>query len=188
MKFVAFMSVLSDLHSNKPGRWRPGWRVAIGASIVIYAIVTASILSNADIEAVHFRIDMTRFVESGLPLQIHVISAVTTFMIGALLLSGLPKGTTTHRRLGWLWVTTMASTAISSFFLTGLNGGSFSVIHGLSAWTIIVVPFAVAAARRHDVKRHASAMRGMFLGGMAIAGLFTFLPGRLMWHLFFTVS
>jgi len=104
-----------------------------------------------------------------------------------ILLSKLPKGTQIHRRLGWLWVLCMASTAISSFFLVGLNGNQFSWIHGLSAWTIIILPFAVVAARRHNVKSHARHMRGMFLGGMLIAGLFTFLPGRLMWSLFFTI-
>jgi uncharacterized membrane protein len=30
-------------------------------------------------------------------------------------------------------------------------------------------------------------MTGMFMGGLVIAGLFSFLPGRLMWHLFFAV-
>jgi len=30
-------------------------------------------------------------------------------------------------------------------------------------------------------------MTGMFTGGMLIAGLFTFLPGRLMWDLFFAM-
>ena len=30
-------------------------------------------------------------------------------------------------------------------------------------------------------------MTGIFVGGMLIAGLFSFLPGRTMWHLFFAV-
>jgi uncharacterized membrane protein len=29
---------------------------------------------------------------------------------------------------------------------------------------------------------HQRAMTGMFLGGMVIAGAFTFFPGRLMWR------
>jgi len=170
-------------------RWKPGWKTAVIASVLIYAFVSMQIFSNAgaSLEDLRFRIDMTPFLESKLPLQIHVVSAVTTFMIGALLLSGLPKGTSTHRRLGWLWVITMLSTAISSFFMTGLSGHSYSVIHGLSAWTVIILPFAVVAARRHNVKKHSKEMRSMFLGGMVIAGLFSFLPGRMMWQMFFTV-
>ena len=44
---------------------------------------------------------------------------------------------------------------------------------------------AVYAARRHRVAAHRRAMTGMFVGGLIVAGAFTFLPGRLMWAIFF---
>ena len=59
-------------------------------------------------------------------------------------------------------------------------------IHALSAWTMIGLPFGVAAIRRRDVKKHRHTMTGMFVGAIVIAGLFSFLPGRLMWEIFFT--
>lgn len=183
---MSSISFLSDLNTPGKGRWRPGWKVIVAGAGIGYTVFALMILSTVD-TPVQFRIDLSPLAESDLPLQIHVASAISTFLIGLYLLSGLPKGTKTHRRLGWAWVTAMASTAISSFFLIGLNGNSFSWIHGLSAWTVIILPFAVVAARRHDVKRHAKHMREMFLGGMLIAGLFSFLPGRMMWNLFFTV-
>ena len=166
---------------------QPSWQTVILIAFAIYAGISWLILSNADISNLRFRIDITPLITSSLALKIHVASALVTFAIGLLLLSGLPKGTKTHKRLGWTWSVFMASTAISSFLLVGLNGGHFSWIHGLSAWTIIVLPFALVAARRHDVKSHAKHMRGMFLGGMIIAGLFSFLPGRTMWYIFFAV-
>lgn len=184
---MSSVSFLSDLNTPGKPRWKPGWRTAVFASLAGYAFISFKTLEGVE-NPVRFRIDVTPLLESALPLQIHVASAITTFLVGLYLLSGLPKGTATHKRLGWLWVSTMASTAISSFFLIGLNGHAMSWIHGLSAWTIIILPFAVVAARRHNVKSHAGHMRGMFLGGMLIAGLFSFLPGRMMWHLFFTVS
>ena len=183
---MSTVSFLSDLNTPGKGRWRPGWKVGVGVSLMIYTVITYLVLSGVD-DPVRFRFDMSPLAESSLPLQIHVASAISTFLVGLYLLSGLPKGTKTHRRIGWLWVTTMAITAVSSFFLVGLNGNTYSWIHGLSAWTVIMLPFGVVAARRHNVKSHASNMRGMFLGGMLIAGLFSFLPGRMMWHLFFTV-
>jgi len=79
----------------------------------------------------------------------------------------------------------MSVTAISSFFITGLMGSSYSPIHALSAWTMIGLPFGIAAIRRRDVQQHRRSMTGMFVGGMVVAGLFSFLPGRLMWHIFF---
>ncbi len=73
------------------------------------------------------------------------------------------------------------------FFLIGLNGHHLSWIHGLSGWPIIVLPFPVAAARRHDVQSRAKHMRGMVLGGLLISGLFSFPRGRTLWSLFFTI-
>lgn len=166
---------------------QPSWQKIILIALAVYAGISWLILNGSDTSNLRFRIDVTPLLASVPILQIHVISALTTFAIGILLLLGLPKGTTTHKRLGWTWSAFMASTAISSFFLVGLNGGHFSFIHGLSAWIIIILPFGLLAARRHNVTSHAKHMRGMFFGGMVIAGLFSFLPGRLMWHIFFAI-
>jgi uncharacterized membrane protein len=40
-------------------------------------------------------------------------------------------------------------------------------------------------ARRHAVERHRRTMIGIFTGGLVIAGLFTFLPGRIMHSVMF---
>jgi uncharacterized membrane protein len=117
-------------------------------------------------------------------IQLHVAAAMTALMIGVVLLAGV-KGSRLHRVLGWTWVLAMAATAISSFFIRQLNPGGLSLIHLLSGWTVIALPMAVHAARRHRVQAHRRAMTGMFVGGLIVAGLFTFLPGRLMWAVFF---
>lgn len=159
----------------------------LSVAISVYLVLSYFLLRDVDLSGFRMRLDVSPLLAGTIALQIHVASAITTFAIGLFLLSGLPKGTRLHRRLGWSWVVFMASTAISSFFLVGLNGNHMSWIHGLSAWTVIILPFAVVAARRHDVKSHAKHMRGMFLGGMLVAGLFSFLPGRMMWSLFFAL-
>jgi uncharacterized membrane protein len=87
--------------------------------------------------------------------------------------------------LGWTWVVAMGATAVSSLFIRAINPGAFSLIHLLSGWTIVALPMAVYAARRHRVAAHRRAMTGMFVGGLILAGLFAFLPGRLMWAVFF---
>lgn len=119
--------------------------------------------------------------------QIHVAAALTALAIGIVLLIGV-KGNRLHRTLGWTWVLAMATTAVSSFFIHRLNPGGpggFSLIHLLSGWTVIALPMAVHAARRHRIADHRRAMTGMFVGGLIVAGAFTFLPGRLMWAIFF---
>lgn len=116
-------------------------------------------------------------------IQIHVAAALTALVIGTVLLLGV-KGNTLHRALGWTWVVAMGTTAVSSFFIQQLNPGGFSFIHLLSGWTVIGLPMAVYAARRHRVHIHRRAMTGMFVGGLIVAGLLTFLPDRLMWEIF----
>lgn len=92
------------------------------------------------------QLDVTPSFNTAPQIQVHVASAILSFLTGLYLLSGWLKGTTTHWRLGWIWVIALASTAISSSFLIGLNGHSVNLIHGLSAWTIIILPFAVFVA------------------------------------------
>lgn len=117
-------------------------------------------------------------------IKVHLAAAIATFLIGAVLMLG-PKGTIPHRTLGWTWAVTMGITAVSSLFIRQVNHGDFSLIHALSGWTIIGLPMAVYAARRRDIKRHRKAMTGMYVGGMFFAGGLAFLPGRIMWAVFF---
>jgi len=95
------------------------------------------------------------------------------------------RGDWLHRRLGWIWVGAMGLTALLTFGIRGLNGGSLSFIHILSAWTLIQVPLIVWAARGHQIARHRAAVRGMVTGALVIAGIFTFPFGRLLGHWLF---
>jgi uncharacterized membrane protein len=156
------------------------------AGLAIFALVSKAILDGEGVTTLRMRIDLSPLAEASPVLQAHIAGALTSFVIGCALLLGV-KGRAFHRVLGYAWVVSMSITAVSSFFLTGLNGHSYSFIHLLSGWTVIVLPMALAAARRRDIRKHSKEMTGMFVGGMLIAGLFSFLPGRMMWHLFFTV-
>jgi len=86
-----------------------------------------------------------------------------------------------HRTIGFVWVGLMAVVCLSSFFIHQLRiWGPWSPIHLLSIFTLIMLPFAVWAAHRHNVTRHRMTMIGIFSGALVVAGLFTFLPGRIM--------
>jgi len=119
-----------------------------------------------------------------LVVRLHVTAATTALLIGVGLMWG-PKGTTIHRAFGWTWVIAMMTVAISSFFIHTINPGGFSPIHALSAYVAIGVPMGVAFARRHNIRAHRRMMTGNFLFGLIVAGAFTFVPGRLMWTVFF---
>jgi uncharacterized membrane protein len=113
-------------------------------------------------------------------IQAHAFAAMAAFAVGVVQLAA-PKGTLPHRTVGWLWVALMTVVAVSSAFIHGMRlWGPFSPIHLLSIFTLIVLPVAVWRAHRHDVRSHRMAMVGLFGGALVIAGLLTFLPGRIM--------
>lgn len=90
------------------------------------------------------------------------------------------RGDRLHRRLGWVWVSSMALTAVLTFWIRGLNQGSLSLIHILSAWTLVQVPVIVWSARAHNHRRHRNSVRGMVTGALLIAGIFTFPFDRML--------
>ena len=95
------------------------------------------------------------------------------------------KGDTRHRVLGYVWVAAMAGTALLSFWMRYTNHGQFSFIHIISAWTLIQVPLIVVRARRHEIRKHRRAVRGMVAGALLVAGFFTFPFDRLLGHWLF---
>ena len=118
-------------------------------------------------------------------IQIHAFAAMSAFALGVVQLSA-PKGTLPHRTMGWIWVTLMLIVSISAFFIHQLRvWGQWSPIHLLAIFTLVMLPFAVIAARRHDVPGHRRAMLGLFVGALVIAGIFTFYPGRIMYEVVF---
>ena len=118
-------------------------------------------------------------------IKLHAFPAMAAFALGVVQLSG-PKGTGVHRTLGWLWVVLMLVICISAFWIHQLRlWGPWSPIHLLAIFTLVMLPLAVWAAHRHAVDRHRRAMTGLFAGALLIAGLFTFVPGRIMYKVVF---
>jgi uncharacterized membrane protein len=108
------------------------------------------------------------------------VHAMAAFALGVVQFAA-PKGTLPHRTVGWIWVSLMAIVAASSFWIHEIRLlGPWSPIHLLSILVLAMLPVAVIAARGHNVSGHRKTMIGIFSGGLIIAGLFTFLPGRIM--------
>lgn len=113
-------------------------------------------------------------------IQIHAFAAMSAFVLG-LVQFAAPKGTLPHRTIGWIWVLLMLVVSITAFFIHEIRlWGPWSPIHLLAIFTLVMLPFGVWHARRHSVQSHRFTMIGIFTGGLVIAGLFTFVPGRIM--------
>jgi uncharacterized membrane protein len=118
-------------------------------------------------------------------IKLHAVAAMAAFALGIVQLSA-PKGTIPHRTIGWIWVALMLAVSISAFWIHQLRiWGPWSPIHLLAIFTLIMLPLAVWYARRHAVEHHRWTMIGIFVGALVVAGIFTFVPGRIMYAVAF---
>jgi uncharacterized membrane protein len=109
-------------------------------------------------------------------IAIHLVSVLLAFVLGAALLTRRIKGDRWHRTAGWSWVLLMLSAALSSLWIPGFM--RLSWIHVFTALTLISLPLGVIRARRGDIQGHGRTMTGLFVGGLVIAGVLAFAPGR----------
>lgn len=119
------------------------------------------------------------------PIPLHAFAAIAAFVLGIAQFA-LPKGTLPHRTRGWIWVGLMAAVAASSFWIHELRmWGPWSPIHLLSIGTLAFLVVGVMHAHRHRVQSHKWTMAGLFGGALIVAGIFTFVPGRIMYEVVF---
>jgi len=119
-------------------------------------------------------------LEAAQPIPLHAFAAMGAFVLGIVQFAA-PKGTLPHRTVGWIWVGLMAAVSISSFWIYGIRlWGRWSPIHLISIFTPIMLVLGVWFARRHNVRGHKITMISIFFGALVIAGIFTFVPGRVM--------
>ena len=119
-----------------------------------------------------------------LVIQIHIWTGCIALALG-IVMWARPKGTRGHKLIGRAFLVLMLITAITAIFIRLINDGKFSFIHIFVPITFLGVWQAVYHIRRGNLKRHKSAVKGMFFGALLIPGVLSFLPGRLMWHAIF---
>lgn len=122
--------------------------------------------------------DITRHPE----VALHLFAALGALALGLFILFGR-KGSGTHRWMGRTWVLLMGTAALSSAFIRGgelPNLHGFSPIHALTLFVLWQLPRGIAFARQGNLVAHRKTMRGLYIGGCIVAGLFTLMPGRFL--------
>lgn len=128
--------------------------------------------------------DIIPLLNASLMIQIHVFCALLSMILVPVMLLRR-KGDRLHKLIGRIWVLAMGLTALSSFAITEIRiVGPFSPIHGLSILTLYSLVAAILTARQGRIEAHKGHMLGA-MTGLVGAGVFTFLPGRLMSTTFF---
>jgi len=118
-------------------------------------------------------------------IQLHVAAAMLAFVLGGFVLFRR-KGDRLHRLGGRIWVGLMVAVCVTSFFIHTIRTfGIWSPIHLLSVGTLFSLGWAIWQVRRRNIASHRFTMQGTYLGALVIAGIFTFLPGRIMYEVLF---
>ena len=113
-------------------------------------------------------------------IQVHAFGAMLAFVL-ALVQFAMTKGTTLHRAIGYVWITTMLIVALSSFLIHGIRlVGPFGPIHILSIVTIFSAIAAVSHARAGRIRAHRINILILFWAALVGAGVFAFVPPRIM--------
>jgi len=125
------------------------------------------------------------FFDASLPIQIHLISAIESIIIGpfVLLRSRRDKW---HKALGYIWVTNMFLAAASSLFIhENPMFGPFSPIHLLSVLTLWGLVETVRHAKNRNIVAHKQTVKTLYVAALGGAGVLAFLPGRILNVTFF---
>jgi len=128
--------------------------------------------------------NIVAFLETPLHIQIHALAAIAALVVGAVQLLA-PKGNVPHKILGMVFVVLMLTAALTALFITKIFPGSFSPIHLFIPLTLVSLYHLIRTARANDGKAHKKKVLGLYFGALILPGLFTFLPERLMYQVFF---
>lgn len=115
----------------------------------------------------------------------HFVTIFPAFMLGTLLLFK-QKGTIAHRVVGYVYVALVSISCMVSLLMPASVGPSvaehFGFLHLLSVWVLFAFFQAIRSVKQGDISSHASWMKGVYVGGLIVAGAFTLLPGRMLHH------
>ena len=114
-------------------------------------------------------------------IQFHVVGAMIALIVGPFVLFRRRRDGW-HRKLGYVWTVSMALVAVSGLMIpSGAPWiGPFGPIHTLSLVTLWGIGEGLYHVYRRDFAKHRAAMQSVWFGAAGIAGVLTFLPGRLV--------
>jgi uncharacterized membrane protein len=145
--------------------------VAVIGSAIVFLLATAALL-NAALSSAPVPRDLRSTA-----VVAHLATVLLALPLGVSQLL-LPKGTIRHRAAGYVWCGLMTVTALVSFAIHTVNPRGLSPIHLFSVLTLVLVPVIIFQARTGQAAAHQRAVLGLMIGGLVIAGLFTFVPSR----------
>ena len=118
-------------------------------------------------------------------IQIHATMATLAVLLGPVAIYRARRDLL-HKVVGYVWILAMTATIGTSFFINGLAViGPFGPIHILSVLAAFSIWKGVAHILAGRVQAHQREMRSLYWTGLVVAGVFAFLPGRIVNQMLF---
>jgi uncharacterized membrane protein len=137
--------------------------LAAGTLAMLAAMVTALVRGQSEWSALPW------------PMWTHIATLAVALSLAPIMLLR-QRGDRLHRWMGYVWLAAMITTALVSFAIP--PPGKISPIWALSVLTLIISWQIWRTARNYDWRKHRIHVRGIVIGGLLIAGFFTFQFGR----------
>ena len=127
--------------------------------------------------------DLSPLLTAAPNIQIHVLCATLALVLGPVAL-WRKRRDALHKNAGYVWYLAMIGVCLSGLTIPAhgagiglgpLRLGPLHLFVAFSAWGLID---GFVTIRRGNVAGHKNTMENLFYGGLCIAGLFNFLPGR----------
>ncbi len=161
--------------------------ILVGGATLLATLVLMALSSLYGGFAYSADVEIAQKRSISLPVIIHLATVIPALPLGAYIL-WRKKGDRLHMHMGRIWGILMVITAIVSFWIgrpgQGIGGTGLSFIHIFSVVTLLSIPYGIWQIRRGNVVEHYRAMQGPYIG-LLVAGLFAFIPGRIMGSLIF---
>lgn len=150
------------------------WGTRLRSLAAVAAVTTAVTLTFMQIEG-PAPVAGANYHSPSWAIAIHLGTVLPALVLGLVILTRR-KGGVMHRRLGFIWMGMMVTTATASFWIRS-ESGAFSGIHLFSIGTLIAVPMAIWRARVRDIRAHQQIMTSLYVG-LIVAGAFALEPNR----------
>jgi uncharacterized membrane protein len=135
--------------------------------------------------------NLSLVIHAPLAVKVHLATVLPAIALGTWMMFVSRKSSSSHRVVGKTYLLLLSITATAGLFIRApedlaveigpLRLGFIHLFIPLTAWGVYS---AFASVRRGDIVRHQNAMRGLYYGGMIVAGLLAFVPPRLLWRVF----
>ncbi len=124
------------------------------------------------------------FLNAPFYLQMHAICALVSLAIGPIALYRKRRDVI-HKMVGYVWMTTMGTTALSSFWIREIRAdGSLSPVHLFAVISLGSLVYALWAIKRRNLDGHKYMLRNLYFGTVAALTM-NFIPNRTIPKIFF---